>query len=69
MSEDLDNDTEEFIDAMNRADEVTRLIFASVMRQRVSGVITADQMIEKLQDLLARHRAGKTIYISELGIA
>lgn len=68
MSEDLDKDTAEFVDAMNRADEVTRLIFVSVMRKRVNGSIASDQMIANLKDLLDRHRAGKTIYISELGI-
>lgn len=69
MSDDLDKDTAEFVDAMNRADEVTRLIFVSVMRKRVNCSITSDQMVAELKDLLDRHRAGKTIYICELSIA
>ncbi|MTH58990.1 hypothetical protein [Paracoccus litorisediminis] len=53
--------------AYKQLDQIEQLIVISAARDLAAGKITSKQFALRVQDQAERHRAGKPVYISELG--
>ncbi len=59
-------DAERIAEVLAQLDEITRVIFIIGMQAFVDGRLTFEQAQERVLDLVARHRAGGEIRVSEL---
>ena len=65
----IDAEAKEFVDHLNSLQPIERLIFVTVMKDRVARKITEDEMEARLISLLDRHRRGDVLTLGDLGIS
>lgn len=54
--------------ALKKLDPIEQLIVIGAARDLAAGKITSEQFAARIQDQAERHRAGKPVYINELGL-
>lgn len=64
----IDAEAKEFVDSLNTLHPIERLIFVTVMKDRVARKITEAEMETRLITLLDRHRRGDVLTLADLGM-